>query len=48
MKILLVAAKLIQADKRTRITKLIFAFRNFANASRNIQTWTPILHRWYM
>jgi len=37
MKIRPVGAELLHADGRTDITKLIIAFRNFANAPKN---WT--------
>ena len=34
MRIRLVAAELFQSDSRTDMTKLIVAFRNFANAPK--------------
>jgi len=36
MKIRPVGAELLQADRRTDVTKLIFAVRNFANAPKNV------------
>jgi hypothetical protein len=36
MKILPVGAEVLHADRRTAMTKLIFAFRNFANAPKNV------------
>jgi len=35
MKILVVGDELFRADRRTDMTKLIVAFRNFAKAPRN-------------
>jgi len=35
MEIRPVGAKLFHADRRTDMTKLIFAFRNFTNAPKN-------------
>jgi ribosomal protein L16/L10AE len=37
MKIRLVGAELLHANRRTDKTKLIVALRNFANASKNTQ-----------
>ena len=42
MKIRLQEAKLFHADRRTDMTKLIVAFRNFANASKNIRSATDL------
>jgi hypothetical protein len=36
MKILPVGAQLLHADRETNMKKIIFAFRNFANAPKNI------------
>jgi hypothetical protein len=36
MKIRLVGAELFHADRQTDVTKLIVAFRNFANTSKNV------------
>ena len=46
MKIRLVGAELFHAERRTDITKLIVAFRNFANAPKNMSLvwwlhWPP-------
>ena len=38
MKISPVGAELFQTDRRTDMTQLIIAFRNFANASNNQTT----------
>jgi hypothetical protein len=37
MKIRPVGAELFHADRRTDMTKLIVAFRNFANAPKNVE-----------
>jgi len=39
MKILLVGAEMFHADGQTDMTKLRVAFRNFANAPKNSQTF---------
>ena len=39
MKIRPVGAELFHADRRTNMTKLIVAFRNFTNAPRNKKTY---------
>jgi len=48
MKIRQVGAKLLQADRRTDMAKLTVAFRNFANAPKNLSSMPlrppPILH----
>ena len=36
MKIRPVGAEMLRADRRTDMTKLIFAFRNVANAPKNV------------
>jgi hypothetical protein len=44
MKIRLQGAKLFHADRRTGMTKLIDAFRNFANASKNRRSAHVFIH----
>jgi len=47
MKIRPVEAKLFHADRRTDMTKLIVAFRNFANAPEKCHSWgTAFLWCW--
>jgi hypothetical protein len=41
MKIRPMGAELFHADKQTDITKLIVAFRNFANVRKNA-SWLPV------
>jgi len=48
MKIRPVEAKLFDADRRTDMTKLIFALHNFANASKTLTLHREVIARGFI